>query len=206
MKTLKDLLDMPLPQLGELLKRFLETADVILKENTLIKTEETPIEEVKEEKPKLPDDLAAVIEFNKAIAEKYQATGAESLLDHLTTQLAKERGVNPEDTVDGVKIGDTLKEEIKSALEVTPEHRELLKLDKDERAEFGTKKTIKENGNLVDKVLDGDKEALKDLDKKILDNSYGTVNTGDLPFILRSELRNIATKRAEQKEEKSDDE
>lgn len=194
MKTLRDLLDMPLPQLGSLLKNFLDAANHELS-GQVADEAQTPVESVKvetETKPKVAEDLAIVLEYHQAIAEKYQVTQAESLLKHLASQLANERNLNMDDILDknqGIKVSDALKEEVKEALEIEPEKRELLKMEKLDRAEAVANKTVNDNSDLVEKILNGDRDLLKDLDEKALKNSYGAVEEADLKFALRSVLQ-----------------
>jgi Asp-tRNA(Asn)/Glu-tRNA(Gln) amidotransferase B subunit len=181
MRTLKDILEVPLEDLRKGIKQWV---DYSCNEET---TEDKPKE------PVIPDDLAAVIEFNKAIAEKYQATGAESLLKHLVAQLAKERGIKDlDEKLDpNIKetIGECLFEEIKDVLKVSPEKQELLNLPKAERAEHVVTKVIEANMDAIAKIWNGDKEIVKELDKKVVESACGTVDENDLKFALRSMIQ-----------------
>jgi len=204
MRTLKDMLDVPLEDLRNGIKQWVDYSckfwDDWLTEYNIQKAvkagdEEEP-EKTTEDKPeehKIPDDLAAVIEYNIAIVEKYQSTGAESLLKHLVGQLAKERGIKDLDKkVDSNSeqtVGELLFEELKVALEVSPEKRELLKLSKAERVEAVVEKIIYEETDLVNKIKDGDKEIIKELDKKAIEAACGTVDENDLKFALRSMIK-----------------
>lgn len=197
MKTLRDLLDLPLPQLGELLTTFLNSANESLTESKCCgkcpkSAEETTEEEAEDTEPKVAADLAIVLEFCKAVAEKYQATESEGLLDHLVDQLAKERNLDMEKEDEDTT--NKLMDEIKAALEISPEKRELLKLDEIDRIEFVISKVMS-NTELVNKALDGNKESLEELESKATALSYGVVDENDLRFGLRSTLRSEYAKR-----------
>lgn len=199
MKTLKDILEVPLSDLSKGIKLWVDHScqfwESWLDEygvSTAVKAGEETIEttENEVEKPKLPDDLATVIELNKAIVEKYQASGAQSLLNHLVAQLAKERNIKLDDILDeGEVVKDILLKEIKDALDVSPEKRELLKLDSAERAEFVVNRVIGENPDSIDKIINGDKSVIKELDEKVIKSACDTVDISDLKYALRSVIQ-----------------
>jgi Asp-tRNA(Asn)/Glu-tRNA(Gln) amidotransferase B subunit len=203
MRTLKDILEVPLVELKEGIKEWVDgsckfweswldqrnvsAAFEAGKEATQEKTEDKP------EAPKIPDDLAAVVEYNKAIVEKYQASGAESLLKHLVAQLAKERGIKDlEEKLDPTvetTIGEALLEELKGHIDVSPEKRELLNLPKAERAEHIVSTILAANSDAITKIMNGDKEIVKELDEKVIEGACGTVDTADLKYALRSMIQ-----------------
>jgi len=200
MRTLKDILEVPLKDLNKGIKLWVDHSCKFWEEwlndhniSTAVeageKTEEATETEL--EKPKLPDDIAIVVEYNKAIVEKYQSSGAESLLKHLAAQLAKERNLKLDDKTDtdGETVGEALLEELKAAVEVSPEKRELLKLNKTDRVESIIIKVIDDNPEFITKIMNGDKEVIKELDKKAIDVACGTISESDLKFALRSMIQ-----------------
>jgi Asp-tRNA(Asn)/Glu-tRNA(Gln) amidotransferase B subunit len=209
MKTLKDMLEVPLEDLAGGVKQWIDHSckfweDWLSQYNVATAMEageektETP--EHKPEETKIPDDLAAVIEFNKAIVEKYQSTGAESLLKHLTAQLAKERGIKDLDKrIEDIDqtTGEMLFEELKNALKVSPEKQELLGMDKSLRAEHVITKVLDANAGVIAKIMNGDKDIVKELDKQAIENACGTVDPNDLKFALRSMIQILLAKEKE---------
>jgi hypothetical protein len=204
MRTLKDVLDVPLEDLRTGIKQWVDYSckfwDDWLSEYNAQKAvkagdeEDKPkeTEETAEDKPKeaiVPTDVTAVIEYNKAIVEKYQTSGAESLLKHLVAQLAKERGVNLEDTIEDKSVEELLTEELKSVIDVSPEKQEMLRVPQSERAEYVAKKIIVDHPELMKRIYDGDKEVIKEFDKKAIEIACGTVDEADLKFALRSLIK-----------------
>lgn len=158
---------------------------------------EASADESEQEESNIAEDLSKVLDNNKAIAEKYQASGAESLLNHLAAQLATVRKCDKENVLN----------EIKEALYVPDEKRALLAMHKVERAEFLARQVIDANPDSLKAIFNGDKTAVKQLDKAVVENAHGLVNDADLKLALRHMLREGLTKMAEKKEdgEASDD-
>jgi len=201
MRTLKDVLEVPLEDLRDGIKQWVDYSckfwdDWLSAYNAgkVIKADdqedgEKEISEDKQEENKIPDDVAAVLEYNKAIVEKYQTSSAESLLKHLVGQLAKERGLKLDDTVDDKSVEELLTEELKNIIDVSPEKSEMLKIPQSERAEFVAKKIILDHPELMKRIYDGDKEVIKEFDKKAIEIACGTVDEADLKFALRSLIK-----------------
>lgn len=212
MTSIKDILDVPLSELKEGIKLWVDHSCIFWEEwvkskniSTAFEAAETKDEKETTEEPvveekKIPDDLAAVLEYNKAIVEKYQATGAESLLKHLVLQLAKERKVNLTDLLDDVNqtIEEVLTKEIKDVIDVSDAKRELLNVDVSNRAEFIIKRVLENNSDAVDKILNGDKEIIKELDQKAVEAAHDTVKESDLKFALRAMIQAELIKRRQQ--------
>lgn len=201
MKTLKDILEVPLIDLEKGMKDWIThscqfwndwlndySVSAAMKAGN--KEEEVENKDPEPEPTKIPDDLAAVIEYNKAIVEKYQTTESESLLKHLVSKLAKERGIKDLD-----KKGEALLEELKNVLDVSPEKRELLKMPKADRAESVVKKVISDNPELMTRIFNGDKEVIKEFDKKAIEAACETVDRPDLKFALRAMINVELTKK-----------
>lgn len=200
MKTLKDILEVPLKDLSKGITQWVEHSCRFWEEwldnynvSTALEAGETESDETKAEKQpeeRMPTDLKAVIEYNKAVVEKYQTTGAESLLKHLVIQLSKERGVKLDYIYStGKTAEDTFTEELKAAIDVSPEKREILKVPQSNRAEFVARKLIDENPDLIERIRNGDKEVVKEFDRKAIEMSCGLVSESDLKFALRSMIR-----------------
>lgn len=146
---------------------------------------------VEVEEPKVALDLAAILLENQAVAEKYQATGAESLLNHLAAQLASVRKTDKSDVLD----------EITTALFIPEDKRELLAMSRVDRAEFLSQQVVGQNPGLVQAVVNNDSAAIAALDVKAVDAAYGLVDAADLKFALRHALRG-EIKRLEEIEQK----
>lgn len=181
MKTLRDLLDLPLPELGKLLHEFLHNANAVLAVNEHNAKIEEHIVEKEAKEVELPHDLSVVIELHKAIVEKYQATGSESLLENIVSYLASERGC---------EVTDDLTEEVRNALEVSDEKKEILNMHPSERAEFVARKVVESNLNVVEKMYKtNDNTLISELDSKALDLASGIVPESDLKLVLRAVVR-----------------
>lgn len=187
-KTWKDLFDVPIITLKDGVKDFVEISFDYwarwLDENAQSKSAPATVEVEEAEtnkstEPAIADDLATVLDNNKAVAEKYQESSAESLLNYIATQLAAVRNCEKETVLD----------EIKMALYVPDDRRELLSMHKVDRAEFLAKQVIEENPKLVTSVFNGEKEAITKLDEKIIENAHGLVGEADIKFALRHTLR-----------------
>lgn len=194
MKTWKDLLDVPIITLKDGVKNFVEISFNYwaqwLEENAPEKPEPTAEAATEEEDaaPQVASDLATVIANNKAIAEKYQSSGTESLLNHLAAQLATVRHCEKEDVL----------EEIKTALYIPDDKKALLGMRVGERAEHLAIETVSNHTDLVQRVGAGDKTAMKELDKIVIQGSYGLVEDKDLKVALRHILRLELAKKTEE--------
>jgi len=191
MKTIKDILEIPLSDLKENIKEYIDISFNYW-EKVLSKPEECSCDgkcETESEEqvvPKLPDDLSAVLELNKAVVEKYQATEADSLLKHLAKQLSNDRSCEPEDVIN----------EIKEAIKLEPEHKKLLTIHKADRAEFLVNNVIEKFPELVEKIIkDGNKEAMKSLEDDLFKSAFDVVSKSDLMLALRSTLQALYLKK-----------
>lgn len=218
-KTWKDLFDVPIITLKDGVKDFVEISFNYwanwLEDNSPSKCcggggcgsgggcggseDEAPTEETKPDEPKVAEDLTTVLGNNQAVAEKYQATGAASLLGHLAGQLATIRGCNREDVLD----------EIKTALHIPEDKRELMAMHKVDRAEFLARQVVGAHQESLKAIYNGDKTAVKQLDKAAVESAYGLVGDADLKLairhVLREELIKMESAKKEQTEEASND-
>ena len=197
MRTLKDFFEVPLSELKEGIKLWVEHSCNFWEEWLNAKNisaamssedETEQIQENPKPEPNIPDDLAAVIEYNKAIVEKYQTSGAKSLLKYLAAQLAKERNLTLEDddNGNGRTIEDVLIEELEVTLRVSDEERNILNIPKEERIEYIATQIVKTNQDAIERIIDGDRDVVKELDEKAIKAACGMVDLNDLKFALRS--------------------
>lgn len=197
MRTLKDFFEVPLSELKEGIKLWVEHSCNFWEEWLNAKNisaamssedETEQIQENPKPEPNIPDDLAAVIEYNKAIVEKYQTSGAKSLLKYLAAQLAKERNLTLEDddNGNGRTIEDALIEELEVTLRVSDEERNLLNVPEEERVEYIATQIVKTNQDAIERIIDGDRDVVKELDEKAIKAACGMVDLNDLKFALRS--------------------
>lgn len=198
MANVKDIFNLPLPQLKEALKGFVDlTCDYWEKQlkadqkdgccggGGCSKKEEDPVDEPKEEKDTAPADLKAVVHLHKAIAEKYQATGAESLLNVLAEKLAEDRDVEKDSVLD----------EIKEYLKVDPKKKALMAILPAERPEYVASRVLMENTGLVEKLKgDGAEDAFKELKKIAFKETYNVVPERDVLLALKVKIRDILNK------------
>ena len=133
---------------------------------------------VEEDTKSVPQDVKDITEEFVAIVEKYQATGYESLLKHLSSLLAAKRDCKADDVI----------EELREHLDVSDEKRELLQLSMPDRIRLVVDKTIEQNKKMAQDVLDKN-VSIEDLMVKAQEIALNTVIEKDLKFALIGGLR-----------------